>query len=35
MDKERKKWRTIIRNIIDVILFLSKQNLFLRDHRED
>jgi len=29
MDKERKKWRAIIRITIDVILFLSKQNLFL------
>jgi len=24
----RKKWRAIIRIIIDVILFLSKQNLY-------
>jgi len=35
MDKERKKWRAIIHVIIDVILFLSKQNLSCRDHRED
>jgi len=35
MDKERKKWRAIIHIIIDVILFLSKQNLFFRDRRED
>jgi len=33
MDKERKKWRVIIRKIIDVILFLSKINF--RDHREE
>jgi len=35
MDKERKKWRTISRIIIDVIFFLSKQNLSFRGHRED
>jgi len=35
MDKERKKWRAIIRIVIDVILFLSKQNLSFRCHRED
>jgi len=35
MDKERKKWRAISRIIIDVILFLSKQNLSFRNHRED
>ena len=28
MDKERKKWRVIIRKIMGVIFFLSKQNLF-------
>jgi len=31
MDKERKKWRTIIHIIIDVILFLSRQNFFFVD----
>jgi len=35
MDKERKKWRAIIYIIIDVILFLSKQHLSFRGHRED
>jgi len=35
MDKERKKWRAIIRIVIDVILFLNKQNLSFRCHRED
>jgi len=35
LDKELKKWRTIICIIIDVVLFLSKQNLFFRDHRQD
>ena len=34
-DKERKKRRAVIRIIIDVILFLSKQNLSFRGHRED
>ena len=34
MVKERKKWRAIIRITIDVILFLSKQNLYFRDHRQ-
>jgi len=34
LHKERKKWRAIIRIIIDVILFLSKQNLYFRGHRE-
>ena len=29
----RKKWRAIIRIIIDVILFLSKQNLYFWGHR--
>jgi len=28
MDKERKKWRAIIRTIIDIILFLGKQKFF-------
>jgi len=35
MDKERKKWTAILRTIIDVILFLSKQNLSFRGHREN
>jgi len=35
MDKERKKWRAISRIIIDVIFFLSKQNISFRGHRED
>jgi len=35
MDEERKKWRANIRKIIDVILFLSKQNLSFRCHREN
>ena len=35
MDKERKKWRTIIHIIIDVILFLSRQNFSFHGHRED
>jgi len=35
MRKERTKRRAISRIIIDVIFFLSKQNLSFRDHRED
>jgi len=35
MDKERKKWRAISRITIDVIFFLSKQNLSFGGHRED
>jgi len=27
IDKERKKWRAIIHKIMDVVFFLSKQNL--------
>jgi len=34
MVKERKKWRAIICITHDVILFLSKQNLYFRGHRE-
>jgi len=29
------KWRAIIHIIIDVILFLSKQNISFRGHRQD
>jgi len=35
MDKGRNKWTAIIRKIIDVILFLRKQNLSFRGHREN
>jgi len=35
MDKEREKWRALIHIIDDVILFLSKQNISFRGHREN
>lgn len=35
MDKERKKWRDILHRLLDVILFLARQNLPFRGHRED
>ena len=35
MDKEQMKWRAIIHIIIDVILFLSEQNISIRGHRQD
>ena len=34
LDAERKKWVNIIYRIVDVILYLVKQNLSLRGHRE-
>ena len=34
IDEERKKWKAILENVVDVILFLSKQNLPLRGHCE-
>ena len=35
MDKEKNKWREILRSVVEVIKFLCKQNLPLRGHRED
>ena len=35
MDKEKNKWRKILHRGVEVIKFLCKQNLSLRDHRED
>ena len=35
MHKEKDKWREILQSVIDVIKFLSKQNLPFRGHRED
>lgn len=32
--KEKEKWRNILRNIIDVILFCSKNNLALKGTTE-
>ena len=34
IDEERKKWKVILESIVDVILFLNKQNLSFREHRE-
>ena len=34
IDQGRKKWKAILESVVDVILFLSKQNLPLREHRE-
>ena len=30
IDKERKKWKAILESVVDVILFLSRQNRPLR-----
>ena len=35
IDIERKKWRDILYRLLDIILFLSKQNIPFRGHRED
>ena len=34
IDAERKKWVNVLNRIVDVILYLAKQNLPLRGHRE-
>ena len=34
IDQGRKKWKAILESVVDVILFLSKQNLPFREHRE-
>ena len=34
IDEERKKWKAILESVVDVLLFLSKQNLLFRGHRE-
>lgn len=34
LDQEKKKWRDILSRLLDVILFLARQNLPLRGHRE-
>ena len=34
MESERKKWIDILHRIMDIILFLARQNLALRGHRE-
>ena len=34
IDEERKKWKAILESGVDVVLFLSKENLSFRGHRE-
>ncbi|KAL4710074.1 hypothetical protein ACJJTC_016476 [Scirpophaga incertulas] len=34
LDQEKKKWRDILSRLLDIILFLARQNLPLRGHRE-
>lgn len=33
--KERQKWRDILRRLLDIILFLARQNLAFRGHSEE
>ena len=35
VEKEKKKWRDILHRLLDITLFLAKQNLPFRGHRED
>lgn len=35
VETEKKKWRDILHRLLDITLFLSKQNLAFRGHRED
>ncbi len=35
IDIEQKKWRDILHRLLDVTLFLAKQNLAFRGHNED
>ena len=35
IQQERMKWREILKRVLDVILFVAKQNIALRGHRED
>ena len=35
VEKEKKKFRDILHRVLDVILFLARQNLSFRGHRED
>ena len=34
MDDQRKKWRAVLESVVDVTLFLNKQNLPFRGHHE-
>ena len=35
MEREKKKWRDILHRLLDITLFLAKQNLPFPGHRED
>ncbi|XP_063794591.1 zinc finger MYM-type protein 1-like [Pseudophryne corroboree] len=35
MEMEKKKWRDILHRLLDITLFLAKQNLAFRGHKED
>lgn len=35
MEMEKKKWRDILHRLLDITLFLAKQNLPFRGHKED
>lgn len=35
MDMEKKKWKDILHRLLDITLFIAKQNLAFRDHNED
>lgn len=35
MEMEKKKWRDISHRLLDITLFLVKQNLAFCDHKED
>ncbi|XP_040197560.1 zinc finger MYM-type protein 1-like [Rana temporaria] len=35
MEIEKKKWRDILHRLLDITLFLAKQNLAFRSHKED
>ncbi|XP_065668003.1 52 kDa repressor of the inhibitor of the protein kinase-like [Hydra vulgaris] len=35
MEREKKKWRDILHRLLHITLFLAKQNLPIRGHRED
>ncbi|XP_061469367.1 zinc finger MYM-type protein 1-like [Rhineura floridana] len=35
MEMEKKKWRDVLHRLLDITLFLAKQNLAFRGHKED
>ena len=34
IDQERKKWKAVLKNVVDVLVYPSKENLPFRGHRE-